>query len=112
MSDFAPITAALLARKGDAAPSAPQKPIFVWRQAEPVPASTAPPRTHRITVTLGDGEYQALGIAAVKKGVSRHRIVREALDRHLAQLARDYGACACMGLDRSCGGSCEGPISA
>lgn len=110
MNDFAPITAALLARKGDAAPSAPQKPVFAWR-AKPAPVPAAP-RAHKITVTLGDGEYQALGIAAVKKGVSRHRIVREALDRHLAQLARDYGACACMGLDRSCGGSCEGPISA
>jgi hypothetical protein len=107
MNDFAPMTAALLARKGDAGPSAPQKPVFVWRQVKPAPTPTAPPRAHRITVTLCEAEYQVLGIAAVKKGVTRHRIVRDALDRHLAQLAREYGACACIGLGQPCAGSCE-----
>jgi hypothetical protein len=110
MSGFAPITAALLARKGDAEPSAPQKPAFVWQSkpaAVPVLPTDPPPRAHRIVVTLCDAEHQALGIAAVKKGVTRHQIVRDALNRHLTQLARDYGACACIGLGQPCARSCE-----
>ena len=104
MSGFAPITAALLARKGDAVPSQTAKQPFVWRpEPVPVPSDNPPPRQHRITVALSPAEYQALGIAAVKKDVTRHRIVRDALERHLARLALEYGSCACIAAVRDNG---------
>lgn len=95
---FAAITADLLARKGDARPSANVKQGFSWRTETPVVASQPSHRPgHRITVALSDAEHQALGIAAVKKNVTRHQLVREALDRHLVALAAEYGGCACIG---------------
>jgi hypothetical protein len=95
---FAAITADLLARKGDARPSADAKQAFFWRTETPAVASQPPHKPgHRITVMLSEAEHQALGIAAVKKNVTRHQLVRDALDRHLAALAAEYGGCACIG---------------
>src|ERR1700760_4526646 len=161
---FAPITSSLLARKGDAAPSAiAGRPTMFWRREddtpsvqpfvseslprvaaasneEPEPASDAPrpfvvtplpegpprqvvpkpearrviaavptpevvPHTpvpapdgklHKIMVALTPVEFEKLGIAAVKKGVTRHHIVRTALDMHLDRLKREYGGGGCL----------------
>ncbi len=170
---FAPITSSLLARKGDAAPSAiAGRPTMFWRRepepstiqpfvseslprvaavvsnAEPEPASEAPrpfvvtplpeapprpvvakpeprrvvaavpdvaPHTpvpapdgklHKIMVALTPVEFEKLGIAAVKKGVTRHHIVRTALDLHLARLQREYGGCGCMANGGECQNDC------
>ena len=169
---FAPITSSLLARKGDAAPSAiAGRPTMFWRRepeqstvqpfvseslpriaaasnAEPEPASEAPrpfvvtplpetpqrpvvtkpepkrvmaavpeavPHTpvpapdgklHKIMVALTPVEFEKLGIAAVKKGVTRHHIVRTALDMHLARLQREYGGCGCMANGGECQNDC------
>ena len=115
---FAPITSSLLARKGDAMPSGAKPSLFWTRTAEPppvvadvsspAPLPPGPPDTakpHRMMVTLTSGEFERLGIAAVKKGVTRHQVVRTALDMHLERLKREYGGCGCMagGCTEGCG---------
>lgn len=111
-SPFAPITSNLLARKGDAVPSAvAAKPSLFWTretQAPPPPPVAVrdvprppPPESgkpHRMMVTLTPTEFERLGIAAVKKGLTRHQIVRAALDAHLDRLKREYGGCGCMAI--------------
>jgi hypothetical protein len=121
-SRFAPITSSLFARKGDAMPSgtAP-KPSLFWTREPPPPVppvdsarpDAAPPsppqagKPHRMMVMLTPAEFEKLGIAAVKKGVTRHQIVRSALDAHLDRLKREYGGCGCMAqFSRSEGGAC------
>ena len=116
---FAPITASLFARKGDATPSAViAKPSLLWTRepnapppAVPHESHTPPPppppaeaeRPHRMMIALTTNEFEKLGIAAVKKGVTRHQIIRTALDLHLDRLKREYGGCGCMAMD---GGGC------
>jgi hypothetical protein len=118
---FTPITSNLLARKGDAAPSAVAgKPSLVrangggvalvageqsGRVVEP-PAPTDTAKPHRMMVTLSASEFEKLGIAAVKKGVTRHQMVRTALDLYLEQLKREFGNCTCMTLDGTCMAGC------
>jgi hypothetical protein len=118
---FAPITSSLLARKGDAMPSAvAAKPSLFWaRETPPPPAPAArldaphtaplppdPPDTakpHRMMVTLSASEFEKLGIAAVKKGLTRQQVLRVGLDAHLERLKREYGGCGCMAMG---GGGC------
>ncbi len=117
---FAPITSSLLARKGDAVPSSvAAKPSLFWTREAPPPPPVAlevphtaplppgPPDTgkpHRMMVTLSATEFERLGIAAVKKGVTRHQVLRTALDTHLERLKREYGGCGCMAMG---GGGCS-----
>ena len=114
---FASLTADLFARKGDAMPSvAAAKPSLFWqRVADPpppiaapkpahVPKSEAPPplppgeKPHRMMVTLSQAEFERIGIAAVKKGLTRQQVLRAALDAHLDRLKREYGGCGCMAM--------------
>ena len=118
---FAPLTSDLFARKGDATPSAvaaAAKPSLFWQRepaplpppvvAAPRPAvpekSEAPPplppgeKPHRMMVTLSNAEFERIGIAAVKKGLTRQQILRAALDAHLDRLKREYGGCGCMAM--------------
>ncbi|MGZ6022867.1 MAG: hypothetical protein ACXWLQ_09745 [Rhizomicrobium sp.] len=127
---YTPITSSLLARKGDAVPSAVPsavavKPSLFWARADaqepplspPTPverpkAAVTPPgppeigKPHKMVVMLTATEYEKLGIAAVKKGVTRHQIVRTALDLHLDRLKREYGGCGCMAMGESCSEGC------
>ena len=122
---YTPITSSLLARKGDAVPSAvAAKPSLFWSRAvTPPPAPVAAPhdhsrqavmppgppeaaKPHKMVVLLTAVEYEKLGIAAVKKGVTRHQIVRTALDLHLDRLKREYGGCGCMAMGGPCNESC------
>jgi hypothetical protein len=65
------------------------------------------PKPHKMMVTLTASEYEKLGIAAVKKGLTRHQIVRYALDLHLDRLKREYGGCGCMAMGPgNCGEGC------
>jgi hypothetical protein len=122
---FAPITSSLLARKGDAMPSGAKPSLFWTRDLPPPPpppvpaaapevalAAPLPPgppdiaKPHRMMVTLTAGEFEKLGIAAVKKGLTRQQVLRIGLDAHLERLKREYGGCGCMangGCDQSCG---------
>jgi hypothetical protein len=108
---FAPITASLLARKGEAAPLVPKQPLAWLHEVTPAPVS-APADTgekpHRIMVALSAREYETLGIAAVKKGSTRHRIAREAMDHYFAQLAHEFhDQCRCVSDAARDGGCCR-----
>jgi len=158
---FTPITSDLLARKGEAAPSA-IKPSLFWRrppmaeprhqqirdlrlaaaepardlrltppepdprvlapepvfdlhlhEIDPTPADVVPPmppegpRPHKMMVTLTHADYEKLGIAAVKKGVTRQQMLRVAVDLHIERLKREYGGCGCMAMGAgNCGEGC------
>lgn len=132
MSKFAPMTAGLLARKGEAFPSAffsMPPPSLVSLEANdaapqqrtqtPGPAalpaadrSSEMPRVrhheierpHKLRVALSDAEFQKLGLAAVKHSVSRHQLIREALDSYVDRLIEAYrGNCRCIGGEGTCG---------
>ena len=107
---FASITAGLLARKGDAAPSLdtlPARPAILTTAAiapaaspRPAPAkpATAPrPRksNRRVSLALGEEEYERLGIAAAKHHETRPQILRAALKEYLDRLACSHG-CSCI----------------
>jgi hypothetical protein len=120
---FAAITASLLARKGDAAPSvvvpvmAPPRPALVPRDDRPAPPELPPfpsePRQpdnagklRRIRVSITQEELARLGIAAIKKGTSRHDIVRGALDDYFRRLSAEFPQpCACMEGGSCCSGT-------
>src|SRR5690348_12046329 len=157
---FSPITSDLLARKGEASPSA-IKPSLFWRrppladaprpqpsrdlraqettrdlrlavaepvrdlrtvapepelhphEIDPMPADVVPPmppegpRPHKMMVTLSHADYEKLGIAAVKKGVTRQQMLRVAVDLHIERLKREYGGCGCMAMGAgNCGEGC------
>ncbi|HJW40124.1 MAG TPA: hypothetical protein VJ476_02730 [Rhizomicrobium sp.] len=119
MSSFTPLTADLFARKGEALPSA-AKPALLWTRAtppsevslppfvtEPVSPATPLEKPHRFFILLSAQDHQRLGIAAVKKGVTRHQIVRAALDTHLDRLKREFGGCACIAMGGSCHDGCR-----
>ena len=121
---FAPMTAELLARKGEARPvgASPLVEYAVRREPRPVAPPASPARTerpvnggafladvapsahaHRISLTLTKSEFERLGIAAVKKGVNRQRLFRMAIDHYLEKLGNDYRAnCQCMSADGDC----------
>ena len=136
---FAPITASLLARKGEAAPSFGTKRPVAWTSELPalrepvrdIPPSfvtgsefahvettpvqhdvaapkptAAPEKPRRVVVSMSPCEFERLGIAAVKKGVSRHDLVRDTVNAYLARLATELNhSCACL----QDGSHCAGP---
>jgi hypothetical protein len=119
---FAPITSGLLARKGQAGPSQlfPPPPESYWRAAPRTNGSTAsvtmPPqdevveapveisvkaahhddRPHKVRVSLSENEFERFGIAAVKRGIARHQLLREAINDYVDRLMRDYENCGCI----------------
>jgi hypothetical protein len=104
---FAAITASLLARKGDAAPSvvvpvrAPSRPALVPRNGQtfaPAPRQPDnPEKLRRIMVPITQEELERLCIAAIKKGTKRHDIVREALTDYFRKFSAELPyPCACM----------------
>lgn len=125
---FAPITGSLLARKGEAAPSLETKRPMDWmidsprdfakertaavglerleRLIAPSEALSAIRKPRRIMVSLSDCEFERLGIAAVKKGVSRHDLVRDTMNLYLDRLATEMnGRCACLADGSRCCGA-------
>jgi hypothetical protein len=115
MSDakFASITAALLARKGEAAPSligAAMHSVPVYEPAPPVRpvrrhqrAPVAADRKRRVVVTLSGEEYTRLGIIAAKKNSTRHDLVRDVLFEQLDAYARTEASdCRCVNSDQPC----------
>jgi hypothetical protein len=130
---FSPITASLLARKGEAAPSLAAKRAVDWTSDAPAvfeplreiraAFATAPESPHpehafanpepahiahkrRIVVSLDPCEFERLGIAAVKKGMGRPDLVRAVMNDYLARLASELnGRCACLRDGSQCTGS-------
>jgi hypothetical protein len=116
MSDakFASITSALLARKGEAAPSLvmpaarhvppPETRAPVRRPVERrEDASPAGDRKRRVVVTLSGEEYVRLGIIAAKKNSTRHDMVRDVLFAELDAFARTEAPdCRCINSGEPC----------
>src|SRR5215469_15549986 len=123
---FAPITAALLARKGEARPWAhadssgkqPPEPVvgfFSRRPAmygqtmkeanDPVPSPPAalafpqgPDGIRKLTLRVSPTDYERLGLVAAKRDITRQRLLHQMLDQFLANAAEEYGAgCGCIG---------------
>ena len=129
---FAPMTASLLARKGEAAPwtnpvhrpaawaadvvdtheFAPAPPQPALHAHVPVnrPAHAAPPpsgaKMHKYALHMSETDYERLGLIAVKSGSTRQQLMQQALADFLAIKARAYGGqCACL---ESCDTGCCG----
>lgn len=121
---FAPVTAALLARKGEARPwsydSAEIAPethsgFFAPRAVGPAPlhephANDAAPHqgafplpqagdgARRLTLKVSQADYDRLGLIAAKRDVTRQRLLHQMLDDFLAGAVHEYGAqCGCIG---------------
>jgi hypothetical protein len=104
---FAAITANLLARKGEAAPSvvvpviALARPTLVARGDRPVASEPTPlekvEKLRRIVISITQEELERLCIAAIKTGSNRHDIVRSALNDYFRKLSAEFPhPCACM----------------
>jgi hypothetical protein len=123
-SKFAAVTASLLARKGDAAPS-DILPMLTPSRRAPDSSDDRPPselplpffegrrlddtvKMRRVVISLMPEELERLGIAAIKKGVSRHDIIRDALDGYFRKLSSELSKpCACMAGTSCCSGAAE-----
>ena len=104
---FATITANLLARKGNAAPSVvapvkvPSRPTLVPRDDQPFASEPRRPdnaeKLRRIVVSITQEELERLAIAVIKIGTNRHDIVRAALQDYFRKLSAELPyPCACM----------------
>ena len=110
---FASITASLLARKGEAQPwnqlgmAEPEQLAPTWRTHLPEAAMAPPPpppgKDKSCSVRMSMHDFERLGILAVKTGVTRQHLLKDALAQFLAAKAQDFG-CACLGAcERNCG---------
>jgi len=86
---------------------------FVQEVREPVAKtargrSAAPPRPpgdkpRRLMVTLTPMEHETLGLVGVKKRLTRHQLLRNAVDEYLALLVEEYdGDCRCIQAGCAC----------
>ena len=119
---FAPITGALLARKGEARPwgneGEPHAGFFSPRvaasslpceehanDASPASFAVAFPQTadgmRRLTLRLSQADYERLGLIAAKRDITRQRLLHQMLHDFLGNAAHEYGQCGCIG------GSCQ-----
>ena len=125
---FAPVTAALLARKGEARPwgydgaetdAEPHDGFFSphasapsslredhANDASPAPLPFSFPQTgdgmRRVTLRMTQTDYERLGLIAAKRDITRQRLLHQMLHDFLASAAHEYGAqCGCIG------GSCQ-----
>jgi hypothetical protein len=66
----------------------------------------SPKKQHRIMIVLTDEEHETLGILAVKKGYTRHQVLRKALDGYLEWLVDEYGT-RCRCVSSTCSSGCD-----
>lgn len=123
---FASLTAGLLVRKGEARPSLmagasvvtlniPHQPRTNFgpiptqssRRAgsgnPPPPPPEEPNKPRRLMVALTPVEFETLGHMSVKKGTTRHQLLRAALDEYMALLGEEYGEdCQCIYTGCTC----------
>jgi hypothetical protein len=69
-------------------------------------AQAAPKKQHRIMIVLTEEEHETLGILAVKKGFTRHQVLRKALDGYLEWLVDEYGT-KCRCISSTCSNECD-----
>jgi hypothetical protein len=130
LSKFAPITAALLVRKGEAAPSLAPKRVLDWtrglravvsqRNQVAWPSVSEPQtlrehawseedvspadnrKSRRVVLSFSAGEYVRLGIVAAKKDMTRHELVQAAIRNYFNQMSREFGgACSCLSGEKN-----------
>jgi predicted DNA-binding protein len=113
---FAPITAGLLARKGEAQPwnqvgKAESVASIPWRPYTPDVTDEPPPppppgKEKACSIRISAHDFERLGILAVKKNSTRQQLLKEALADFLAAKAQDY-SCACLCSSQgACGNNC------
>jgi len=57
------------------------------------------PRAHKLVVVMTDAEYEALALIAAKTGLTRHHVVRNALNGYFKWLADEYAStCSCISM--------------
>jgi hypothetical protein len=66
----------------------------------------SPKKQHRIMIVLTEEEHETLGILAVKKGYTRHQVLRKALDGYLEWLVDEYGT-RCRCISSTCSSGCD-----
>lgn len=66
----------------------------------------SPKKQHRIMIVLTEEEHETLGILAVKKGFTRHQVLRKALDGYLEWLVDEYGT-RCRCISSTCSTECD-----
>lgn len=67
----------------------------------PPPDDSVKPR--RLMVTLTASEFETLGHMGVKKGATRHQLLRSAVDEYMALLGEEFGGdCQCIYTGCSC----------
>ena len=133
---FTRLTAQIIVRKGDAAPSEIHRPNRRKTDRPPLSLVTpnesakqwddqpgddgfvpkrifertlnerAPKKPRRMVIKLTEEEHQTLGIVAVKKGFTRHEVLRKALDAYLEWLAEQYGT-SCQCISSTCATECD-----
>jgi hypothetical protein len=69
-------------------------------------SQAAPKKQHRIMIVLTEEEHETLGILAVKKGFTRHQVLRKALDGYLEWLVDEYGT-RCRCISSTCSADCD-----
>jgi hypothetical protein len=77
-----------------------QKPRKAERETASSPEQSE--KMRRLMVKLSSTEYATLGLIAVKKGTTRHHLLRMAFDEYLSLLVDEYGG-SCQCIDSGCG---------
>ena len=74
-----------------------------WRSTEGSDSASARAshrqRAHKLMVAMTDAEHEALALIAAKSGLTRHQVVRNALNGYFKWLAAEYtGTCRCISM--------------
>jgi hypothetical protein len=88
------------------APAGDTELLLPYGVFEHTAVQAAPKRQHRIMIVLTEEEHETLGILAVKKGYTRHQVLRKALDGYLEWLVDEYGT-RCRCISSTCSGECD-----
>jgi predicted DNA-binding protein len=112
MTRFAPITADILARKGDARPwnAAQEEPppaLPVQRSLQPVaectrlevatPSANLVAQLRKCTVRVSQHDYERLGILAARRGKTRHNLLQEAIGQLFTGMTDEFRtSCQCL----------------
>ena len=73
-----------------------------WRSTERndlAPTNSHRPRARKLLVALTDAEYEAVDLIAAKTGLTRHHVVRNALNGYFKWLVDEYAStCSCIAV--------------
>jgi|KBSMisStaDraftv2_1062788.scaffolds.fasta_scaffold1265790_2 hypothetical protein len=73
------------------------------RSGPPPPPDSPSDKPRRLMVILTPIEHETLGLVAVKKSLTRHQLLRNAVDEYLALLVEEYdGDCRCIQTGCAC----------